>query len=220
MFKFSIAGEGITDQVTIENILCGFFENEDLDGEIKYSQPLFDESDNKQKGFGNWTMLLEYLEHPRFRRDTLNCAYIVVQVDTDIANEKGFDVSQYDEQNQPLAPDVLIANVIGKLIDTIEIGEQGFYQENAHRIVFAISVHSLECWLYAHYNKKLLKKPKITGCYNALSRLLQFDEKNYGHYKEISKPFKKRKNIDAVATKDASFRIFLQALEKVEINLD
>ena len=215
---FGLACEGVTDQITIENILCGYFKNPDLDEEITKLQPPFDETDQKQKEkeFGGWQMLLAYLSTTRFRDDVLNNNFIVIQVDTDVSNEKGFDVPQVDADNQPLIPEVLITNVIAKLVATIESGEAGFYQQHSEKIIFCVSVHSLECWLYAHHNKKPLSKPKITGCYKALSYLLPTTEKTYRCYDELSRVFLNRKNIDTVVEKDPSFCIFIQSLEKIE----
>jgi len=111
------------------------------------------------------------------------------------------------------------------LVATIESGETGFYEEHAERIIFAVSVHSIECWLYAHYNKESLKSPKITGCAKVLSYyLLNKDkdkafsriEKNQPCYNKLSQPFQKRQHIDAVAQKDPSFRVFIESLEKIE----
>jgi hypothetical protein len=212
---FGLACEGVTDQITIENILCGYFKNLD-DEEITHLQPLFDETDRKQKDFGGWQMLLVYLSTARFRDDVLNNKFIVVQVDTDVSNETGFDVSQVDANNQPLMSEVLITSIIAKLVETIDSGDADFYQQHSDKIIFCISVHSLECWLYAYHNKKTLSKPKITGCYKALSFLLPTTEKTYRCYDELSQDFLKRKNIDLVATKDPSFRIFIQSLEKIE----
>lgn len=212
---FGLACEGVTDQITIENILCGYFKNLD-DEEITHLQPPFDETDQRQKDFGGWQMLLVYLGTTRFRDDVLNNKFIVVQVDTDVSSEIGFDVPQVGADSKPLTPEVLIANVIAKLVATIDSGEAGFYQRHSEKIIFCISVHSLECWLYAYHNKKTLSKPKITGCYNALSRLPLKTDKNYHCYNELSRAFLKRQNIDLVATKDPSFRVFIQALEKIE----
>jgi hypothetical protein len=213
---FGLACEGITDQITIENILCGYFKNPDLDEEITHLQPPFDETDQKQKDFGGWQMLFSYLSTTRFRDDVLNNNFIVVQIDTDISNEKGFDVLQVDADNQLLTSEALIANVIAKLIAIIDSGEAGFYQRNSEKIIFCVSVHSLECWFYAHHNKKPLNKPKITGCYKALSYLLPTTEKTYRCYDELSRVFLARKNIDAVVQKAPSFRVFIQSLEKIE----
>jgi hypothetical protein len=72
---FGLACEGPTDQITIENILCGYFGNPDLDADITKLQPPFDETDQKQ-GTGGWPILLKYLASARFRDDILNTEFI------------------------------------------------------------------------------------------------------------------------------------------------
>ena len=211
---FGLACEGVTDQITLENILCGYFDNPDLD--VSHLQPPFDETDQKQKDFGGWQMLLAYLKMTRFRDDVLSNKWVVIQVDTDVSGEIGFGVLHVDANNQPLTPEALITNVIAKLVATIESGQPGFYQQYSEKIIFCISVHSLECWLYAYYNHKPLSKPKITGCYNALSRLRPTIEKTYRCYDQLSQPFLKRKNIDIAVKKDPSFCVFIQSLAKIE----
>lgn len=94
MNRFGLACEGITDHITLENILCGYFDDEpDLDEAIIQLQPSLDETDKVQSGFGGWEMLLEYLQSTRFRDDVLNVEYVVVQLDTDIAEHANFDVA-------------------------------------------------------------------------------------------------------------------------------
>ena len=45
MAKFGLACEGITDQIVIENILCGYYKDYDnLDEEIQAFQPAYDET--------------------------------------------------------------------------------------------------------------------------------------------------------------------------------
>ncbi len=222
---FGLACEGVTDQITIENILCGYFGNPDLDEAITWLQPPFDETTQKQKAgeIGGWTGLLNhYLGSQRFRDDVLNHQFIIIQVDTDIAPEKGFDVAHSDEKNNLLTPEALIDKVVTKFIAVIDSGEQGFYQQQSAKIIFAISVHTLECWLYAHYNKQSLSKPKIVGCFKALSHSVQTienlpkPEKTYRCYDNLSRPFLTRKHIDAAVAKDPSFRVFIGELAKIE----
>jgi len=87
MAKFALACEGVTDQIVIENILCGFYKDyDDLDEEIQPLQPPFDATTQKHKEgeFGGWERLLEYLSLKRFRDDVLNSEYVIIQIDTDI----------------------------------------------------------------------------------------------------------------------------------------
>jgi len=110
MAKFALACEGVTDQIVIENILCGFYkEYDDLDEEIQPLQPPYDATTQKQKEdeFGGWEMLLKYLSEKRFRDDVLNSEYLIVQIDTDISEHVNFGVSQ-----QNLSTEELINKVI------------------------------------------------------------------------------------------------------------
>ncbi|MCK5355280.1 MAG: hypothetical protein KAJ63_09190, partial [Methyloprofundus sp.] len=218
--KFGLACEGITDQISLENILCGYFDIPDLDEEIHYVQPFLDETDKKQHNQGGWEPLLGYLRSSLFREDVLNTDYVILQIDTDDSEHINFGINHQDNNNQPLTAEKLIDNIKTRLIVEINSGEQNFYDERADKLIFAISVHSLECWLYAHYNTKSLKKPKITGCYRALEhlctqkKLANFKkiEKTYHCYDKLSGVFLKRKNIDNVATKDPSFKCFIDNL--------
>ncbi|MCF7970472.1 MAG: hypothetical protein K9L22_04820 [Methylococcaceae bacterium] len=224
--KFGLACEGVTDQITLENILCGYFDNPDLDEEIGQLQPLYDETNQKQQGQGGWEPLLSYLKSSRFRDDVLNTEYVILQVDSDDSEHQNFGVAHSDADNQALSIEHLIENISIKLISVIDSGEQDFYATHGDKIIFAISVHSLECWLYAYYNSKALKKPKITGCYNALEYLAsqknisknQPFAKNYHCYQQLSAFFLKRKNIEIVAQKDPSFNYFIQEMDVIRIS--
>jgi len=219
--KFGLACEGVTDQITLENILCGYFNNADLDEEIGQLQPLYDETNQKQQGQGGWEPLLSYLKSSRFRDDVLNTEYVILQVDSDDSEHQNFGVAHRDANNQSLPPEALIKNISSKLISVIDSGEQDFYATHENKIIFAISVHSLECWLYAYYNTKILKAPKITNYYKALEYLANQKNilknqpfvKNYRCYQQLSEVFLKRKNIDVVAQKDPSFNCFIQELD-------
>jgi len=233
MSKFGIIGEGITDQITIENILCGFFENPDLDEDIEYLKPPC--KNNKQDGYNNWLLTLNHLKTEIFRNEVLGCEFVIIQIDTDVSEKKHFDIPKF-ENNKELSPNELIEKVIKKCISIINSGDNGFYEYHAKKFIFAISVHQLECWIYAHYNNQ----PRIKGCCKALDRF-SFDkkiprcpnkkdgccldktgslknpdkeviQKNYDCYNKLSHPFLERKNVDLVAQKDPSFRFFIQQL--------
>ncbi len=148
MKKFGLACEGITDQITLENILCGYYEDPDLDDEITQLQPHLDKSSQKQKGFGGWEMLVDYLQSSRFRDDVINVEYLILQLDTDIVEHQGFGGSFRDSNGVEYAPEELIENTISKLVSKINLNNDSFYTENKEKIIFSICVHSLECWLY------------------------------------------------------------------------
>ncbi len=204
---FGLACEGITDQITLENILCGYFQNQNLDEEITELQPPFDETDQK-RGEGGWKMLLKYLASTRFRDDVLNTEFLILQIDTDISQDIGIN------HKNEIPIETLIGKVTDKLIENINAGQSGFYEENAVKIIFAICVHSLECWLVSYH----IEQTTIHDCFEVLKTAKNLSvrvAKKRKNYDALSKPFLTRNNIDAVVAKDVSFRVFIQSLEKV-----
>ena len=210
MSKFGIIGEGITDQITIENILCGFFENPDLENEIQYLQP-----PKHNTGIGGWKVVFKYLVSSDFRNDILNNEFVILQIDTDVSNEVGYDVQKkYNQNNELLIPE-LINNVTERLISEINQGELGFYEQYADKIIFAISVHSLECWLVAYYGEHIIKD----NCFDVLRttklpKNIQLS-KTHSKYDMLSQAFLNRENIEIVRIKDTSFKHFIQQLQPI-----
>ncbi len=215
MAKFALACEGITDQIAIENILCGFYKDySDLDEEIHPLQPPYDATTRKQKEgeFGGWEMLFQYLSEKRFRDDVLNSEYLIIQIDSDISEHPNFSVSHSDSNNNELSIDALIENITKRLIEKIDT-KKDFYQRYKEKIIFAISVHDLECWILPHY--ATYKKEKIKGCSKALKiALKQPITKTYHDYDKLTKPLSKPKNLSKVILKNKSLEIFINNLPK------
>jgi len=210
MAKFGLACEGITDQIVIENILCGVYTDLD-DDEIQPFQPAYDETTKKQKEgeFGGWEILLGYLSEKRFRDDVLNSSYTIIQIDTDTCDHPNFDV-----QKDTSCMETFIVEIKKRLILSIDKNES-FYETHKEKIIFAISVHELECWLLPIC--KDLRREKITGCFESLQRECKSMrvEKNYKSYDKLSKPLLKKRELLKASSKNGSLAIFIKSLPKV-----
>jgi len=211
MLTFGLACEGVTDQAVIENILCGFYKNKNFKSEIKAFQPLFDATQQKQlEGeFGGWEELLRYLSTKKFRESVINTKFMIIQIDTDISEHVNFGVSQ-----QNLSTEELISQVIERLISQID-SKKEFYSKYKEKIIFAISVHSLECWILPLY--KSSKNEKITGCIESLEprtkdKKFKKSYKNYENYDKLTKLFRKNKELKKVLSQNSSFQIFINKL--------
>ncbi|MGD1948667.1 MAG: hypothetical protein ACFB14_03360 [Leptolyngbyaceae cyanobacterium] len=222
MAEFALICEGITDQVIITDILCGFFSNEGLDEDISRLQPPFDATTQKQKGFGGWQMLLAYLESSQFRDAVLSNRYVVVHVDSDVSPRQGFDVKHTDTKNEEWPVELLTERIISRLIEIINTNAADFYQLYKEKIIFCISVHSIECWLLAHYRSKPPKNPKIKGCENELILVLgrkygqkcaKSFTKDYRYYRQLGEPFLEYKSLQFLASQEPSFKVFWDCLE-------
>ena len=180
-------------------------------------QPHLDNTD--QKNFGGWEMLLDYLSSTRFRDDVINVNTLVLQLDSDIVEHPNFAGNYRNQQGIELTSHALITDIIHKLVIKINAGDAGFFEKHKQKIVFAICVHSLECWLYAFHYKKPLSKPKIVGCGRALNHEMKtsgFDgKKDKRLYQEHTRFFLKPENINLVTAKDQSFKTFIQQLEAI-----
>ncbi len=69
--------------------------------------------------------------------------YLVIQIDTDVQEEPGFDVPRREGASELLLAD-RVARVVARLKRDIDAV---FYQANEHRILFAVAVDTIECWL-------------------------------------------------------------------------
>jgi len=210
MLKFGLACEGVTDQAVIENILCGFYNDKNLKSEIKAFQPLFDATQHKQlEGeFGGWEELLKHLSTKRFRESVINTEHMIIQIDTDISEHPNFDVSQHN-----LSTEALIEKVVERLITQID-SKRAFYAKNREKIIFAISVHSLECWILPLY--KSSKSEKISGCFETLQRESKKIKviKDYKTYEKLTHNFLKQKNLMKITSQNSSLQIFINKLPK------
>lgn len=213
MVLFGLAAEGITDQVTLENILCGYFENPDLEDEIKYLQPPFDKTDEKKNKAGGWGKLKKYLAHQRFHDDVLNCKYIIIQIDSDISPEMGIP---HQNENSEIDIRLLIEEIIKHLISVIETAKSNFYLQNAEKIIFAVSVHSLECWLFAHYNNS--NELCIHDCKKELKIRFPYLDKTREKYDKASAIYLEKINIENAIKKDVSFAVFIQRISMIKLD--
>ncbi|MDZ4787195.1 MAG: phage tail protein [bacterium] len=143
MISFGLITEGLTDQIVIENILAGYFNSPDID--VEPLQPERDKDNDNKSKYGGWTLVFDYCQSKDFRESFQFIDYIIIQIDTDVSED--YHIAHQDE-NGEFTPQQLIEKVIEKLRDAI--GED-FYSQNQQKIVFAISVHSIECWLLPLY---------------------------------------------------------------------
>jgi len=213
---FGFIGEGITDQTIIEDILLGFATDHDLDEpELAPLQPPFDFAP------GGWTLVFHYLARGEHRNALQTLDYLIIHVDTDVSHEKGFDVPHNDE-NGPLPVEKLVENVIGRLIALI--GKET-YEAHAHRFIFAVAVHSTECWLLPLVFDDN-KTNKLTGCLDAINhelRALRNESplsladgtgKDPTIYRKHSRAYRKPKQLRKSHPKNPSFTLFIRHLEQ------
>lgn len=213
MLKFAIIAEGPTDQTVIENILLGYFEDQDSEPAINFVQPPRPLSETP----AGWGHVFKSLERRDYEGALQYNDYLVIHIDTDVQEEPGFDVPRRDEGKE-LAVSERVKRVIVRLKQDIE---DDFNTANAARILFAIAVDTIECWLlpllYADQ-----KATKITGCLESANRALRKanhnalsagDNKFIQAYETASSSYRKRKTLVEHRTRNPSLELFVEQLD-------
>lgn len=216
MTDFGLVTEGITDQVVIRSILNGYFhEMEEL--VITERQPQVDVTDRaRATNSGGWGNLVHYCQSDDFRESFQFIRYIIIHIDTDQCDTYG--VSRRDSSGE-LSVSALVEKTTKKIVEWI--GEE-FYSLVRDRVIFAISVHEIECWLLPIYFTDR-KREKTVGCIGTLNQVLPKREgfsihaKEYRYYEIMSRPFLKQKELDKLYPHNPSFALFVQQLEKVRL---
>lgn len=220
MTSFGLIIEGKTDRIVIKNILTGYFDNNDII--FKSLQPLEDETDkNRIENYGGWKLVFNYCSSSKFREAFQFIDYVVVQIDTDTSEEIHYDIPKI-EDGKELSVEEIIEKVCEKLRNLI--GAE-FYDEYSERIIFAISVHSLECWLLPLYYTNN-KKAKSVNCLNTLNQALKkgnftidATNKTPEYYELISQQYLKHKTLMSKCSDNPSLKIFVDEIEKRKIIL-
>jgi len=220
MRKFAIIAEGITDQIIIDDILAGYFNSDDLN--VAYFQPSQDETDiNKSGNYGGWNQVFEHCQPKRLAEALEFNEYIIIQIDTDVSDE--YYGVPHQNENGELSVKEIIELVTEKF--KIIIGEE-FYSKYHERIIFAIAVHSTECWLLPLYYTDN-KKSKIKNCLVTLNQALTKagftidpNKKNPEYYRKISRKYWKHKFVMSSYQHNPSFKIFIEEVEKRKIVLE
>lgn len=212
MMSFGLVTEGESDQVVIESILFGYFNDPNL--EVIMNHPLRDATD-QGRATGGWGNLREYCGSSKFRKTFETVNYVILQIDTDVSEEYGVSHREADFE---LTTEALVERTVSKLIEWI--GPE-VYELARDRIIFAIAVHQIECWMLPiYFNDK--KRGKTSGCLNALNQVLPKREgfsihaKEYRYYERMSKHFLKRKDLDRYTPHNPSLKIFVEALERCQ----
>lgn len=207
--EFGIISEGVTDQIVLESILFGFFEDKNLP--VNPLQP-------KPGVSGNWDKVFTYCESADFRQaltSEYSVDFVIIQIDTDFMRSQEVP-ERYRFNPTHLSVEEIADQMRLKLIDCI--GES-FYQQFHDRIFFAIAVDSIECWfLPIYFAGKPSIASKTTNCLDSLNVELSKSEgfyiksKEEKYYRIISKRFQKRKDLLVFAEKNPSFAWFIKEL--------
>lgn len=210
MASFALITEGITDQVAISAVLYGLYDEEP---EIRPVQPLRDATDEARQGNrAGWEKVFEYCSLDDFAAVFATNDYVIIQVDTDVCGHANFPVALVDENGERSAADLVdeVKSFINTKISAAILETYG------KRIFYAISVHSLECWLMPVHAVTPGDRRRTKSCEAHLTRALARKDigfkKDYRTYTMLTRPLEKTAGIETVSKHNESFAIFVASL--------
>ncbi|MCW5908565.1 MAG: hypothetical protein KIS94_11950 [Chitinophagales bacterium] len=223
--KFGIIAEGITDVWTIESIVEGVF-NDGQEDDLAITTPLQPKTLGDP---GSYTLVFDFLKSGRLQQflEEPN-SYAIIHLDTDtvglwseypfpheikeviqkIPRLSGRSHDKISEAIQVIIE--FIFKIIGKGANTI-----------ANRLVFAIAINEIECWILTLHSCKRTQDDKIVACLDSLNRNgFTIDPnnkaiKNGQFFRPAIRGFMKRTEIERITTKNKSLDFFLQQLNKL-----
>jgi hypothetical protein len=222
VLKFGVIAEGASDQMEIENILLGYFQGEEEEPVVNPIQPPLPTLITPAPP-GGWTLVFRSLKQGDPQKALQFNDYLVIHIDTDLQEEQGFDVPRREGEIELSLSD-RVTRVIDRLRKEIDAA---FYQANADRILFAVAVDTIECWLLPLlYDNN--KAAKTTGCLQAANKQLRKngrkglsagDTKFPSAYDHASRDYLKRKTLMEHQTKNPSLELFIKQLDAMQCRL-
>lgn len=161
--KFALITEGVSEHRIIKHIISKYFK--DLDPDINQIQPKI--VNDKQETTGGWNEVLKYCEKEELNSILIENDYLVIQIDSDKSATSPFSIS-HTRNGQPKTDEELHADIKAKLSGLIKPEIKEKYGD---KILFAICIHTIECWLLPLYYGDS-RKTNTNNCLTTLNRKL------------------------------------------------
>lgn len=220
---FALVCEGVTDHAVMKNILLGYFKGQPRAPRITQRQPDSDATGEAAwQQFGNWENVFRYLREGLHRGALEFNEFLVVQVDTDDSEHVNYGVPQ-QEAGKPHPPEIMVQRVAAKLCEILGPEDSVTY---VGRLIFAICVRDIECWLLPLWETGN-KATKTSGCLQTLNAALARKnestinphDKKVPPYDNASHGYRKRVVLLAEGAKNPSLAVFLGELNARAITL-
>jgi len=162
--KFALITEGASEHRIIKHFLGRYFR--DFDPDINQIQPKMGKE--KQESTGGWNEVLKYCGRDEIEDILIENDYLVVQIDTDQSQTSPFDVGHTTNENTPKSQEALYEDVASKLTSLFK---PEVLEKSNNKILFAICMHTIECWLLPIYHSNT-HKSDISNCLFTLNKVL------------------------------------------------
>ncbi len=157
--QIALITEGITDKPIIDAVLSAYFSQKKMKSDFATTALL-----PKKKEPVGWLKVLEYCGTNLFKEAFEYIDYVIIQIDADAHSDIGFDVPKQKNTSD------LIEAIKNRIIKAI--GNE-FYTQNLTKIIFAINIDQIECWLLPFFATSAAHKKKEINCCSTVNQYLK-----------------------------------------------
>jgi len=212
--KIALITEGVSEYTIIEHILFGYIGDDNLI--INQIQPKV--VNQKQYTVGGWAEVIAYCQRQEIRDILIENDFLIVQIDSDQSQTPPFGVNHIDNKSEQKKPDQLLRDIIERL-RSLFIHE--IYQNYQSRIIFAVCIHTIECWLLpVVYGNE--HRTDTTNCLSKLNRELNRKNMNQiprkgnpmriSRFEEVLQLMRRKRDIENAAQFNPGFRFFIESV--------
>lgn len=213
MAIFRLVAEGVTDW-DILNAVAPLIAD-DLQIERLHPEEVSDNT-NRPLDEPGWVGVLRYIASEKFAQvveDLADDEYVVIQIDSDIAQEPFFAVDLSTPDGVSLTTQLIVERVSENLRGRCDKVNPSLLES---RVILAVCVDCSECWLLPYFFSAPASK-KVSGCIRKLNEVLTpkhklpgIDQNNKQHaiYQAIAHYARKKRRRDFTVG-NASLEIFI-----------
>jgi len=221
MKQFALVTEGVTDYLVLKPILQKFFSEEP---NIRQIRPEIDDAEHETGGKGGFRQVLDFCKTNNINEILKENDFIVIQIDSDVSPSRGFDIPHKAnglEIDHIQLYNSIIHHLKALFPDTVN-------PVNLDKIIFAIGIHSIECWLIPVLAPE--KQNTSNQCLNVLNAELRSagmfqipkgrknSTRSKTSFNKLTMAFTSKNEILRIAGYNVGFKKFVESLNEREAN--
>lgn len=223
--RVGIIAEGISDIAVITNLLKGRLGISRADVQALVPELEYDETSlhtMRKEQFSNWILVKQNCINRKKISEYVESVdeptFIIIHIDGDMRNEKGFDVVEPKALSNQDDITSLRQNIALKLAEWLN-------QEYLSQIAFAIALQEIDAWVLTIYGEEETdwipnakeRLDKVLNKWNGFSKKerSKLSLRAYEKYDFLSEAFRKNKTLATCLHKNKSLAIFCNHLDEV-----
>lgn len=165
---------------------------------------------------------MKYLETDEFKNSFFANDFVVIQIDSDRCEEWKVGINNVGDENGRQTVVDFFKRIQECLIEKIGVD---FYGDHAAKIIFAICIHSIECWMLPFIGQHKAHQMKLVNCAQAVEKIvntkgLSINQKNYQDgkiYEMLTKEMTKQKILQKKSEVNLGLSVFIDHLKEFSL---